>query len=97
MKALGLALMRNDSLEELYISRNKFGIIGLTLLATGLKNNTGLAALYLDGNSIGGDGAAVIADALSSNTSLTSWACATTASGMVERWHWARRSRSIPH
>jgi hypothetical protein len=47
MEFLGQALMRNDSLESLWVGLNWFGIAGLTSLATGLKGNTKLVQLSL--------------------------------------------------
>jgi Leucine Rich repeat len=71
MEALGQALTRNNTLEYLGADRNRFGKLGLTLLAANLKNNTGLTALCMAGSSIDDVGAAVMAGLLAINTPLT--------------------------
>jgi hypothetical protein len=65
MEALGQELMRDDSLEDLSVGFNKFGIVGLTPFAAGLKKPG------LFGNSVGDAGAAIMAAALTSDTSVT--------------------------
>jgi Leucine Rich repeat len=57
MEALGQSLMQNDSLAELGLRSNKFGIVGLTSFADSLKINKGLKSLFLSNNSIDNEGA----------------------------------------
>jgi Ran GTPase-activating protein (RanGAP) involved in mRNA processing and transport len=63
-KDLGLALIENQTLEEMFLDTNGIGAQGASFLAKGLQKNGVLKKLYLDNNNVGTDGAKALAAVL---------------------------------
>ena len=63
-------LLQRNTLQELYLSLNGIGDVGVKAIATGLQHNTSLQRLDLFNNNVSDVGAKVLAAALYDNTSL---------------------------
>ncbi len=62
----------NNSLEEVYLCYNSFGIDGCTALAECIKYNKVLKLISLRGNQLTHECASILAEGLSKNSTLKS-------------------------